>query len=75
MLNKLINKFKQSKGYLKNDLNHCLYCGKCERCRVKAIIVNRQDKKWEWYDDKCHRCGHCINRCPAKSLEFVKNQG
>lgn len=71
LLGKLIKQHNQKKGYLQNDLNKCLYCGKCERCRVKAITVNRKERKWEWKEDKCFRCGHCVHDCPAKSLKFV----
>ena len=72
MFGKLIKELKQKRGYLQNDLDKCLYCGKCERCRAEAITVDRKNKKWECDNDKCHRCGHCIYECPAKSLRFVE---
>jgi NAD-dependent dihydropyrimidine dehydrogenase PreA subunit len=72
MLGKLIKKLNQRRGYLHNDLDKCFYCGKCEGCRAKAIKVDKTSKKWKCEDDKCHRCGHCVNKCPAKSLRFVE---
>lgn len=72
---KLIKNHTQKKGDLHNNLTKCLYCGNCQRCRTKAITVNREEKEWLWENDKCMRCGHCISQCPAKSLSFVKNAG
>ena len=68
----LLKKLNQSKGDIHNDLNKCLYCGSCQRCRAKAITVDRKAKEWKWDDEKCVRCGHCIIECPAKSLSFRK---
>lgn len=73
MFSKLIKHIKQKRGYLQNNLDKCLYCGKCEkRCRAKAITVDRKDRTWKCDNDKCHRCGHCIYECPVKSLGFVE---
>ena len=72
MLGKLMKELEQRKGYLYNDPDKCLYCGKCEECRAKAITVDRKNKKWKCENDKCHHCGHCVHKCPAKSLRFIK---
>ncbi len=68
----LINIAKRIKGDLNNDFNKCLYCGKCQSCRAKAITVDVKEKVWNWKDEKCVRCGHCMVECPAKSLSFKK---
>jgi formate hydrogenlyase subunit 6/NADH:ubiquinone oxidoreductase subunit I len=68
----LIKLAKKVRGDIHNDLNKCLYCGNCQKCRAKAITVNRKEKEWKWDDEKCVRCGHCIIECPAKSLSFCK---
>jgi formate hydrogenlyase subunit 6/NADH:ubiquinone oxidoreductase subunit I len=69
---KLVKNHNMAKGDIQNDLAKCLYCGKCERCRPKAITVNRKEKEWQWDSDKCVRCGHCVAACPAKSLKLAK---
>lgn len=71
-LNKLIRNLSLHKGDIHNDTNKCLYCGKCQNCRTKAITVDRKEKIWEWNDEKCVRCSHCIYGCPVKSLSYVK---
>lgn len=69
----LVRKHNLSKGDIHNDLSKCLYCGKCQNCRHKAITVNRKERVWEWDNDKCVRCSHCIFACPGKSLSYQKN--
>lgn len=69
---KLIRKQNLDKGAIHNDFNKCVYCGKCQGCRGKAIQVNRKDKTWQWEDEKCFRCGYCLKVCPVKSLSFDK---
>ncbi|WP_442913811.1 ATP-binding protein [Lacrimispora sp.] len=69
MSNILIKFIKQLKGDVHNDVDKCLYCGKCaKKCRPKAITVNHQTNEWIWNTEKCVRCGHCVDACPAKSL-------
>ncbi len=70
----LMRQYAKRKGDLQNDLKQCSYCGKCERCRAKAITVSREEKKWEWNEERCYRCGQCIHGCPMKSLGFVNTK-
>lgn len=72
MNNFLIHIAKRIKGDLHNDFNTCIYCGKCQGCKAKAITVDYKEKVWSWKDEKCVRCGHCISLCPSKSLGFKK---
>jgi formate hydrogenlyase subunit 6/NADH:ubiquinone oxidoreductase subunit I len=71
-LNNLIRKHNLDKGNIHNDSSKCLYCGKCQSCRAKAIKVDRKEKTWILDNEKCVRCGHCVFVCPVKSLSFVK---
>jgi Pyruvate/2-oxoacid:ferredoxin oxidoreductase delta subunit len=60
-------------GVIDNNTNICIYCGKCQqRCRHRAITVDKEHKSWEFNYEKCSFCGHCIEYCPVKSLKWLK---
>lgn len=49
----------------------CTGCGLCARvCPDGAIEM--KDGKPVWVKKKCQHCTACINRCPAKALQFGK---
>jgi Na+-translocating ferredoxin:NAD+ oxidoreductase subunit B len=52
---------------VKNE-ESCIDCGKCaERCPVKAMTVNEDDKA-VYNRENCFGCGLCVTTCPTDSL-------
>jgi len=50
------------------DEESCINCGKCaERCPVKAMTVNEDDKT-VYNKENCLGCGLCVTTCPTDSL-------
>ncbi|HEX9059351.1 MAG TPA: 4Fe-4S binding protein [Clostridia bacterium] len=48
----------------------CNYCGLCETvCRVKAIKVNKDDKKLTFDKNECINCGRCVKACRSSAWE------
>lgn len=55
--------------HVKNDIDNCLFCGKCEHtCPVDAISIDRKNRTWSIDRDKCVTCGQCVEGCPKKCL-------
>ncbi len=60
--------FVKAKPFYVTDA--CIDCGKCsEVCVMNNIEL--KDGKPVW-GDKCTHCMACINRCPAKAIEYGK---
>jgi len=58
------------KGKLKCD-DSCVYCGICvKKCPQEALVVDRNEEKWEVDDEKCTKCRLCVEACPKKSLSI-----
>ncbi len=64
---------KKIRGDLTNNIDSCVYCGKCQKCNHRAIIVNKEEQSWQLKDNRCVRCGHCVKDCPKKSLKIKKS--
>lgn len=66
VINSLFNRFARStKNFYATDA--CTRCGLCEKiCPVHSITVK---KKPSWGKD-CTQCLACINRCPAKAIQY-----
>lgn len=73
MFEKLKQRTKEGRGYLRVDTGKCACCGICrKKCPSKAITVIASTKEWRVDDEKCIRCGHCTRRCPNRALTIVK---
>ncbi len=60
--------------HVKNDIDQCLFCGKCEHaCPVDAISIDRKNRTWTIDRDKCVSCGHCVVGCPKKCLTLAED--
>ena len=55
--------------HLFNDIEKCLFCGKCEHhCPGKAISLDRRNRIWTIDREKCMTCGVCEGVCPTHCL-------
>ena len=55
--------------HVKNDIEKCLFCGRCEHsCPMQAITIDRKTRQWTIDREKCVACGVCAENCPAKCL-------
>lgn len=54
--------------YVTND---CIGCGQCERICSSGCISMTVGKP-VWTEDRCDLCLACINRCPAKAIQYGK---
>lgn len=55
----------------------CTGCGMCARSCPEAAI-ELVDGKPVWKKEKCAQCLACINRCPARAIQYgekTKKQG
>ena len=63
-------------NHVKNDIEKCLFCGKCEKtCPVDAITIDRRNRTWTIDRNKCITCGACAMDCPAKCLSLEDTWG
>ena len=47
----------------------CIYCGICsKRCPTDAIVVVKEERKWEIDRTRCIVCNFCVQLCPKKCL-------
>lgn len=63
------NPFRITKKFHADE--SCTGCGLCARVCPDGAIEMR-DGKPVWVKAKCQHCTACINRCPAKALQFGK---
>ena len=63
----LYNPFRVT-AFFKADDN-CTGCGLCEKLCPEGII-KLKDGKPEWTKRRCQHCTACINRCPARAIQF-----
>lgn len=55
--------------HLFNDIEKCLFCGKCEHvCPADAISLDRRKRTWTIDREKCMTCGMCESACPTHAL-------
>ena len=54
--------------YVTND---CISCGLCAKNCTSSCIEMTAGKP-VWTEDKCNMCLACINRCPAKAIQYGK---
>ena len=60
--------------HIRNDIDNCLFCGKCEHtCPVDAISIDRKNRTWTIDRDKCVACGQCAEGCPKKCLTLAED--
>lgn len=68
-VSRLYNPFRRTKKFFADG--NCTSCGLCEKlCPDNAIVI--RNGKPEWVRKKCQHCTACINRCPAKAIQFGK---
>ncbi len=68
-VSKLYNPFRKTKKFFADD--KCTSCGLCEKiCPEGAIVIENGRPKW--IKKKCQHCTACINRCPAKAIQYGK---
>ncbi len=69
IVSKLYDPFRKTKKFFAD--NKCTSCGLCEKICPDNIIVIENGKP-KWTKSKCQHCTACINRCPAKAIQFGK---
>ena len=69
IISKLYNPFRKTKKFFAD--NNCTSCGLCEKLCPDSVIVIRNGKP-EWTKSKCQHCTACINRCPARAIQYGK---
>lgn len=68
-VNPVFCKFMKTKPfYVTKD---CIGCGRCERICTSGCISMTAGKP-VWTEDHCSLCLACINRCPAKAIQYGK---
>ncbi len=68
-ISKLYDPFRNTKKFFADD--NCVSCGLCEKiCPEEAIVI--ENGKPKWIKKKCQHCTACINRCPAKAIQYGK---
>lgn len=69
VVNPLFTKGMTAKPFYVTDA--CIGCGLCEQiCNSGCISLTAG--KPVWTEDRCHLCLACINRCPAKAIQYGK---
>ena len=49
----------------------CTLCGRCAKiCPVRAIKVDKENRKWRIYTN-CRHCYACIAACPTKAIHIL----
>jgi ferredoxin len=48
----------------------CIHCGACIAiCPSGALVVDKDTRKVQFYEDKCIACLLCIPACPVRAME------
>ena len=67
-------KESENPWHIRNAIEKCLFCGKCERsCPMGAISIDRRNRTWAIDRNKCVACGVCAEGCPAHSLALAED--
>ena len=69
IVSKLYDPFRKTKKFFADD--NCISCGLCEKICPDSVIVIENGKP-KWVKSKCQHCTACINRCPAKAIQYGK---
>jgi formate hydrogenlyase subunit 6/NADH:ubiquinone oxidoreductase subunit I len=65
-----------ARGQLEFTKDNCTYCTVCgKKCPTKAIVVNRQAKKWTLDRLLCISCNACVEICPKDCLQLNGHHG
>ena len=59
---------KTKSFYVTDD---CIGCGLCEKICTSGCIEMTAGKP-VWTEDSCNMCVACLNRCPAKAIQYGK---
>jgi formate hydrogenlyase subunit 6/NADH:ubiquinone oxidoreductase subunit I len=58
-----------ARGKLELELETCVFCGVCVRkCPCGAIVVSREEKRFDLEPLRCISCGACVDACTKHSL-------
>lgn len=69
IVSKLYNPFRKTKKFFADD--KCTSCGLCEKLCPDSVIVIENGRP-KWTKKNCQHCTACINRCPAKAIQYGK---
>ena len=60
--------FMRTRGHIERN-DACVLCGLCaKKCPMRAITVDRQEKRWSIDRFNCIQCGSCVESCNKKAL-------